>query len=465
MLSSPGAVRMDTRTTTSDPPLSKPAFATRTDFLRTHGPTIFVLALLVAVGAWGVATGWKAPKFSELWKKEEQKPKEEGIALSEVPENASLAQMFNGRRLTFPSETAARRAGLKTAPTKVRDLSEYITANGVIDYNHNRLAHLSTRVQGIVYRVEKHAGQSVKKNELLALVESPEVGKAKAEFLQGLVLLDIKKKIYERLRPSVVPESKIQQAETELSEARIRLVNAQQTLTNLGLPVSADALLGLPQEKLPERVRLLGLEDRPDLGNTTSSNLIPLRAPFDGLVISRDMVEGEVVSPQQVQFTIADLETMWIILDVRLEDTPRLAEKEQVRFVPDSVPDLVTESTIQVISTEVDAKTRTVSARSTVDNKSHRLRARTFGTGRIRVHTVTGVVAVPEEAVQSEDDVRVVFVRLSPQEFEARVVRTGVREAGFVQVQGNLKEGDQVVTVGSHALKSEILKNRIGGDD
>jgi cobalt-zinc-cadmium efflux system membrane fusion protein len=300
---------------------------------------------------------------------------------------------------------------------------------------------------------------------LLALVESPDVGRAKAEFLQSLVLLDIKKKIYQRLQPSVVPESKIQQAEADMSEARIRLVNAQQTLINLGLPVSADAFASLPQEKLPDRVRLLGLEDRAELANTTSSNLIPLRAPFDGVVVSRDMVEGEVVNPQQIQFTIADLQTMWVVLDVRLEDTPALAVGQMVRFVPDSVPDLVAEGVIEFISTEVDARTRTVPARIKVDNKSHRLRARTFGTGRIRTRTVAKAVTVPGDAIQDEDRQRIVFVRLSPTEFESRLVQTGIRENGYIQVTGNLKPDDEIVTVGSHALKSEILKSRIGSDD
>jgi cobalt-zinc-cadmium efflux system membrane fusion protein len=458
---------MDRTTITSEPPFAKPAPPEPSNFLRNQAPTLIVLALLAALGIWGVATGWKAPRFSALWKKAEEPEQEPGIAISPLPEDAAPAQVFDGRRLTFPSELAAKRAGLKFATVQTRDVSEYIVANGVIDYNQYRLAHLSTRVQGVVYRVEKHAGQPVRKNELLALVESPDVGRAKAEFLQSLVLLDIKKKIYERLRPSVVPESKIQQAEAEMSEARIRLANAQQTLVNLGLPVSAEAFASLPQEKLPDRIRLLGLEDRADLANTTFSNLIPLRAPFDGVVVSRDMVEGEVVNPQQIQFTIADLETMWVVLDVRLEDTPALALGQMVRFTPDPdrVPNLVAEGVIEFISTEVDARTRTVPARIKVDNKSHRLRARTFGTGRIRTRTIGKALTVPDEAIQDEDRQRIVFVRLSPTEFESRLVQTGIRENGYIQVAGNLKPGDEIVTVGSHALKSEILKSRIATDD
>jgi len=136
-----------------------------------------------------------------------------------------------------------------------------------------------------------------------------------------------------------------------------------------------------------------------------------------------------------------------------------------VRFVPDSVPDLVAEGPIEFISTEVDAKTRTVAARIKVDNKGHRLRARTFGTGRIRTRTVERAYTVPEEAVQEEDRQHIVFVRLSPTKFEARLVQIGTREGGFVQVKDSLKPGEEVVTVGSHALKSEILRTRIAESD
>jgi hypothetical protein len=56
-------------------------------------------------------------------------------------------------------------------------------------------------------------------------------------------------------------------------------------------------------------------------------------------------------------------------------------------------------------------------------------------------------------------------VRISDTVFEARRIRPGLRQDGFVEVEG-MRAGEQVVTVGSFILKSELQKDRIAaGDD
>ena len=150
--------------------------------------------------------------------------------------------------------------------------------------------------------------------------------------------------------------------------ARIHLYNAQQTLINLGLPVTIEDLANLSEKDLALRMRALGL---PPLASTlplseTSTNLIPLLAPFDGTVIGRDIVKGEIVGPTGVQFTVADLTKMWILMDVRLEDAAVLRIHQPVRFVADGVTTLSAEGHLDWISTELEEKTRTVRARGVI---------------------------------------------------------------------------------------------------
>src|SRR5207248_3183194 len=149
--------------------------------------------------------------------------------------------------------------------------------------------------------------------------------------------------------------------------------NAQQTLINLGLPVRLSDFAGLPEPKLIEKVRVLGLPEETartlDM-EKTSANLIPLLAPFDGVVIGRDMVKGEVVNSNTMhpQFTVADTRQVWILLDVRQEDTGQLAKGQEVVFRVDGTGDVAATGRVNWISTEVEEKTRTVRVRAEVYN-------------------------------------------------------------------------------------------------
>ena len=60
-----------------------------------------------------------------------------------------------------------------------------------------------------------------------------------------------------------------------------------------------------------------------------------MTAPLDGVVVSRDVVAGEVVDTTKVLFVVADVRTMWLMLDLRLEDAEWVALGQQVRFWPD----------------------------------------------------------------------------------------------------------------------------------
>lgn len=447
---------------------------------RSQFPTLVVLVLLAGLGVWGIRYEWKVPRFSSLWSAPE--PEEASAAIEVSPEDASISdaneRAFQNRRIVFPSEKIVEGAGIHITPVEKRDLTDYITANGVIDYNQNYVAHLSTRVTGIARIVRKQVGESVEENEVLALIESPEVGKAKADFLQYLVLVDIKRKIFERLRPEVVPERRIQEAEADLRETRIRLVNAEQALLNFGLPVAISELEGKSEKEQTERIRHLGI-DRNQMrelptSEQQSTNFIPLKASFPGRIVSRDIVKGEIVSPARAQFTVVDIRTMWLMLEIRNEDKHRLKEREEVRFRPDSAPETTPiQGKVDWISTEVDEKTRTLRARVEVKNPDGQLRARIFGTAKISVRTVQGALTIPEEAVQDEEGIHVVFVQKSPTTFESRLVKVGIRDvvpmAGrdvpCVQVLEGLEAGDRIVTTGSHALKAELLKSRIGSED
>src|SRR5262249_1373119 len=163
---------------------------------------------------------------------------------------------------------------------------------------------------GSVWRVHKNVGDAVKEGEVLALVDAAEVGRTKAEFLQACAQFNLKSKTWDSFQKALaagaVPEAKYRQAETPLTEPRIRLLSAQQGLINLGFPV-ADHLKGLSEDKLALQLQFLGLPQilTANLNpKKTTANLLPITSPLDGVIVSREVVAGEVVDTAKLLFMI-----------------------------------------------------------------------------------------------------------------------------------------------------------------
>jgi multidrug efflux pump subunit AcrA (membrane-fusion protein) len=507
--------------------------------LADYIPTLAVVALLAGVGAYGHYAGWKLPKFSALagngmverndWCEThavhesqcvECRPellpkgkdhgwcKEHGVhgcpwchpdvaqlkptpTIAEAdrgrtvaahravapagPENNAVCKNYR-RRIQFASLEAVKKAGLDVGLVDRQPIVERIAANGEITYDQTRFASLASRLPGTAWRVEKNVGDRVRKDDVLALVEAAEVGRAKAELLQALSEEHLQSKAVGRLNPAssdgVVPGRQLEKAQAEHAQAQARLLSAQQALVNLGLPVHIEELRGMPQEKLADHLRLLGVpaaavtSPRPD---STTSNLLPLKAPMDGAIVARHATAGEVVDTSRVLFQMADTDRMWLTVNVPLEEARKLVLGQAVRFRPDGSHAEVAGS-LSWISTTVDQQTRMVAARAEVPNPQGHLRHGTFGTGYVILREEPEAIAVPNEAVHWEGCCHVVFVRDkgyfdgpdSPKVFHVRTVRLGTRTERFMEIVAGVLPGEVVATKGSDVLRAELLKNNLG---
>jgi cobalt-zinc-cadmium efflux system membrane fusion protein len=435
-------------------------------------PTLGVLGVLAGLATVGYLTDWKPGRLSGLWKPASGA----GEPSAEKPETDGKSA-DEGSDVRFASPEAVDKSGIETAVVKKRLMRESVVADGTIDYNRRRLAHLSTRAPGHVWRVDKQVGDRVFRGNVLGLVDAAEVGRAKADFLQLVRQLELRSRVLERQQqsPSAVSERVLRESEAAVSETRIRLFNAQQALVNLGLAISADEVSGLSDKQLAHRLHFLGVESVTKGLDplTTTANLVPLLAPFEGVVVRCDMVEGEVVGTAQTQFVVADVRRLWVNLSVRQEDIRRVHKEQQIRFRPDDSSGITATGTVSWISPEVDDKTRTVPVRAEVQNPKHELRVRSFGTGEIVVAERPDAVTVPEESLQSPEEslqsagsYYLVFVRRPDRRsFEPRTVRVGIRSGGYAEVLHGVRPGEVVAAAGSHVLRSELFRSEIGGAD
>jgi multidrug efflux pump subunit AcrA (membrane-fusion protein) len=375
----------------------------------------------------------------------------------------------------FPSREVVERTGIQVVPMQRRSMVDEIPVNGFVTYDERRIAHLSTRVSGSVWRVEKHLGDAVRKGDILLVIDSHEVGQAKAEFLNALVVFETRREqlaILEEARAAVLGRQ-LREVRAALREARNHLTNAEQALVNLGFEMSIADYEPLDDDQRAARIRTLGLPAAIVAGrdgDRVSSNLLPLYAPFDGVVVGREAVVGEVVEAAKPIFEIADVSTMLLQLSVSKEDAARVALGQPLRFRPDGSRDEIS-SHVSWISTEVDEATRTLAVRAEAaadlrpGASRQRLHANTFGRGEIEIGRRDGAVVVPANGLQWDGRQWVVFVPVDDTTFQARPVEPGLRSGDVVEIVGPTAADPaltSVVGAGSHVLKSQILLRRIG---
>jgi membrane fusion protein, heavy metal efflux system len=459
-------------------------------------PNLLILCLLVGLAYWGHEHHWEIPKFSELGQGDESADSTSSASLAEQPTETPLrhtvhyrpsengdfdvvdsASLDNGDPLPavhLGSDEVVQTAGIHWGTAEPRRMEQFVVTQGVVDYDQSRLARLSTRVPGIVWQVEKRVGEQVSKGEVLALVDSAEIGAAKGEFMEALVQCDLKQNTVDRLKTleDIVAASRLRQAVADWRAARIRLVNARQTLITMGLPIDIDDTSSLEVEELVSQVQFLGLPASivDSIRNEAqSSNLIPLVSPLDGVVVRRDVMRGETAQPGQTLFVVADVSCMWLRLSVRAEDVNGLAIGQDVLFSTMGVRgDLHGE--LAWIDTEVAPKTRTVRALATVENPSispgqngvagpRLLQANAYGSARVRIRSKPLTLAVPSSALRWlwNDSHYVIFMPSGDgTSFQPRRVHPGITQDGFTEILEGLSPGTQVAVSGTRLLAIEL---------
>lgn len=359
----------------------------------------------------------------------------------------SLGCTTSATVVTLASPEIARTVGLEYAQVQAAPLARVVERNAELAYNANRYARLSSRAAGVLAEVKKDLGEGVKKGDVLAVVDSTDLGAAKSDLLQALEMVKLWETNAARERALVEKgvgvEREALEAETRAAESRIAVNRARQRLRNLGL--SKEPIATVERD-----------------GDTSS--LLELVASFDGMVVERAAVMGEIVEPSRPLLAIADTGTMWALVDLSESDLAVVRTGQQASITVDGLPGKSFSGKLTWISTQVDPKTRTLKARVELDNGEGLLRANMFGRARINAGDSRQAVTIPKDAVQWEGCCNIAFVKsdASGTTFTPARLVLAYDAGDRYEVTGGLSPGDTIVTRGSYILKNEILKNAVG---
>jgi cobalt-zinc-cadmium efflux system membrane fusion protein len=347
---------------------------------------------------------------------------------------------------------AAERIRIRVAPVEERALSGTLDTTGRVDFDQDRLAHVSPRVPGRVHRVRAKLGDRVRAGQALAIIDSIELGRAKSDLLRARAQLDLAARTLERerglLEDRITSEQSVLEARAAHERALAEYQAARRELRLLGLSNG--------------QIDAAGADD-------PSAALFPLQSPIAGTVVDKHASLGEVVSPETSLFTVADLSRVWIWVDVYERDLARVHLEDDVAVRVDAFPDHTFEGKVAYIRDQVDPDTRTARARLDVANTDEHLRPGMFAAITVVDPHGTGgeeaprALVVPSGALQRDGDGHVAFVPVGDNRYERRVLTLGRRTGAYAEVLDGLSAGESVVVEGTFILKSEAAKHRMGG--
>jgi membrane fusion protein, copper/silver efflux system len=300
---------------------------------------------------------------------------------------------------------AVAMANIQTIKVKSVSASNELSLTGKIKVNEQQLSVITAKFPG---RIEKlfinFEGQEVRKGERVATLYSPELVTAQRELLEAKKMSSISPQLYEAAK---------------------------------------------------EKLRLWKISDK-QIEKIEQSNevvtTLDVYADASGVVTKRQISLGDYVSTGSIMIEIANLSTLWIVLDAYESDLTWIKSGATINFTVPSLPAKEFKATIQYINPSVNAETRSVDVRAVVPNTGNVLKPEMLvnATLQTKVDTKIKGLAIPATAVLWTGKRSVVYVKQkgTMPAFERREITLGARMKDLYVVEKGLEEGEEIVSNG-----------------
>jgi len=332
-------------------------------------------------------------------------------------------------------------AKIQVAPIEARDVDDTILTSGTVTLDDKLTGHIFSPVTGRVVNIAAQLGQRVKKGDVLATIESPDVGnavadarKAEADLIAAEHQLKRKKELFEQKAGSAA-DLEAAQDTYRRSKAEVERAHQKENLLRVGGGNAVSQQYGLP-------------------------------APVDGEILLRNINPGAEVQGQysggatQELFTIGELDRVWVLGDVYEMDFGRVHVGVPADVTVVAYPDKVFHGKVDWVSGSLDPGTRTAKVRCTFENVDRMLRPMMYATVQLSVDQKKAV-AIPRNALMRLGDAKVVFVETSEDSALVKFRRVAVdvdegESSPWLEVKHGLDAGQKIVTNGAILLAANL---------
>jgi len=283
---------------------------------------------------------------------------------------------------------------------------------------------LYAKVSGYLKWIGPDKGDRVKKSQVVAIIDAPEV---EEQYQQAVADYKIKKITSERLgtvwkeSPDVIAKQDVDVADAAYEGAR-----------------------NLMQQRAVLR------------------DYMKVRAPYDGIITARFADPGALIQIATSSattaiplFTIMDLNTVRIYANVPQDESPWVTPgKTKATVIVKELPDRSFTGTITRSTLALDPSTRSLLVEIDLPNPDHVLRPGTFAEMSIGLREIPSALVLPPQAVNSGPKGKSLFI-VEQGKAKSVPVQTGITDGKWIEITGGLQGDEEVVVVGKRQLLDE----------
>ena len=323
---------------------------------------------------------------------------------------------------------AIQNIGVRAEVAHKRTLSKTIRTVGVVTYDETKLSKIQSKVPGWIEKLYVNStGQKVAYDTILLELYSPDLVTTQEEYLLALNYRD-------SLKESA-SESVVKGGDQLLASALRRL-----------------ELFDVPRHQIEELT-----------ASRKVKKTLHIHSPVEGVVVKKEVTQGMYIEPNTTLYEIAGFSTVWVNADVFEYEIPYVREGQDAVMTLGSIPGREFKGRITYIYPYLDPQSRSVKVRFEFPNPHLALKPEMYGDVTIHSGEISGVVAVPSEAVLRTGLSALVFVDRGAGRFEPREVQIGMESEGFTQIVSGVADGEKVVVSAQFLIDSESkLKEAVG---
>lgn len=335
---------------------------------------------------------------------------------------------------------------ITTAAVESRMGNEDVTLLGELAVDERNYAEVGVPVPARAMRLMAAAGDQVRAGQTLVELQSPELGRLRAEYVSAHARVALAEGALKRKRElaaeKIVPLREVQEAESDNTQAQASLRAATAALTALGVPPSASGD-----------------------AETRDAATFALRSPISGVVLERNIVQGQMLEPATPAFRIANVSTLWLTVHAFERDAVRIAKGANARLTFSALPGEQFRGVVSLLGGQVSKESRTIPIRIDVRNDRGLLRPGMSATAAVPIGvSKVPVLTVPVASVQRVRNEWCVFLPKDASTFEIRKIGRGRDLGDEVEVLSGLKPGEKIVVEGAFLLKSQAEKGEAEHD-
>lgn len=327
---------------------------------------------------------------------------------------------------------------LKTMPAGTAPITTIVRVPGRIDFDAQRVARIGANVTGRITELDAMVGQPVKGGDLLARLNSTELGAAHLAYAKAVAHRELQQRAVERAR-LLLASDVIGTAELQRRQSELRVAEAE-------------------RRSAAEQLRVMGVREK-DLARSSAGGaadtIASITSTIDGVVVERTVNRGQVVQPSDTLFTVADLSHVWAVALVPESEAQHVRVGQTARIeIPAVENGEPVSGELIWVSDIVDPQTRMIDVRSDIENGKRLLKPGMLVNMVIESGALPQLV-VPTSAVVRELNVDNVFVKTGDNEYRLTPLRLGDEHGDLRVVESGITEGQVIVIDGAFHLNNE----------